>query len=171
MNLLDKRNHKVISHYGKNDYYKHYCKTTINPVSKKIWDKVLMEYLSSVANLISQEGCVFNLPSRLGKMELRKVKKEVSLDKNGNIKNTLNINWKETKELWKTNIKAKEKNIKIRYINKHTDGYSFKIVYIKYTANYKNKSVYKMSINREMRRSTGKPILNNKLDAFLLKNN
>lgn len=171
MSHQDKRNHKVKSDYGKNDYYKHYSNTVENPVSKELWDNVLMDYLNSINEMISQKGYVFRIPCRLGTIELRKIKKEVKLDQNGNVINTFNVNWKETKKLWLENPKAKEKGIKIRYVNKHSDGYSFRIVYIKKSATFKNKSVYKMLINREMRRSTEKPIMNKELDAFLLNNN
>lgn len=171
MNLQDKRNHKIKSHYGKADYYKHYCKTVKNPLPKEKYYKILEDYLEEIRNLIGKEGKTYILPQRLGKIQLRKIKGEIKLNDDGTIRNNLTINWKETKKLWNENPAAKEKKIKIRYLNEHTDGYSFKLVYLKYNANYKNKSAYKLSINRQMRRLTKGAILNGKVDAFLLNNN
>lgn len=150
------------------NYYKHYKKNSKKPLDNNTYSKVLKEYLKEMNIAISQEGYSFKIPQRLGKIELRKNKREVKVDENGNIINHLSINWQATKKLWEENIEAKIKKIKIRYLNEHTNGYVFKIVYMKHSANFKNKSVYKMSLNREMRRSTEKPIINNKIDAFLL---
>lgn len=169
MNHQDKRNHKVKCDYGKADYYKHYCEVIKKPLEKKLWNAILMDYLNGVAELISQKGMPYTMPSRMGLIEIRKTKKGVSIDKKGRVKNTFKINWKATKELWKENKRAREKKTLLRYVNKHTDGYSFEIKYIKNLATFKNKSVYRMLVNREMARSTAKPIINKEIDAFLLK--
>lgn len=168
MKAQDKRNHKVKSDFGKADYYKHYSKTAKNPLSKEQYYKILDEYLNRVHNMIGLEGVSYNIPQRLGKIQLRKSKNVVKLKPDGTIKNTLAINWKATKDLWLKNPRAKERKIKIRYTNEHTDGYVFKLVYLKYNANYKNKSAYKMSINREMRRLTNIAVTKNNVDAFIL---
>ena len=100
-------------------------------------------------------------------MELRKVKTEVKIDEDGNIINKLPVNWKETNKLWKENPAAKEKGIKIRYTNEHTNGYTFKIFYLRSKANYNNKSMYQMQFNRDMKRTLSKSIFQGKIDAFL----
>jgi hypothetical protein len=150
------------------DYYKYYKKNNSDPKSKDKYREVLLDYLESNRDLVSKKGYNYRIPRRLGNIQLRKFKKEVTIDKDGNVVNKLVINWKKTKALWKENPEAKERKIKIRYTNDHTNGYVFRIVYVKYTANYKNKSVYKMLVNREMRRNTKDPIINKKVDAFLL---
>lgn len=152
------------------DYFKSYKKDVKNPVSQQVHGAVLKEFLKEMQTAISQEGYIFNIPQRLGKIELRKSKREVKIGKDGKIVNTLNTNWVATKKLWEENLEAKIKKTRIRYLNEHTNGYIFKIVYFKNTANFKNKSAYSMSLNREMRRSTEEPIINHKIDAFLLNN-
>lgn len=152
------------------DYYKSYVKDVNNPVSKQLHSNILKDFLKEMQKAISQEGYIFNIPQRLGKIELRKIKREVKVGEDGKIINTLNTNWRATFKLWEGNIEAKVKKTRIRYLNEHTNGYIFRIVYFKNTANFKNKSVYKMSLNREMRRSTEEPIINHKIDAFLLNN-
>lgn len=168
MNHQDRRHHKVKCHFGKADYYKHYAETVDNPMSKSRYYQILMDYLTQIHNAVGNEGYTFNLPIRMGKIQLRKIKDQIKVNEDGSIHNKLTINWKATKQLWAENEKAKEKKIKIRYLNEHTNGFRFVLKYIKYNATYKNKTAYKMSINREMRRSTKNAILNNKVDAFLL---
>lgn len=171
MSQTETRNHKVKCHFGINDYYKHYSTIVNDPKDEKTYKNVLNDYLKANKNAISNFGYSYTLPERLGRIEIRKLKKQVTVSKDGKIINKLPINWKETKKLWKENAKAKEKKILIRYTNEHTNGYVFKIVYLKYLANYKNKSIYKMQINREMRRNTKTSILGKRLDAFLLNSN
>jgi hypothetical protein len=168
MKLQDKRNHKVKCQYGMLDYYKFYKKTNDKPQSKQVHSAVLKEFLAEMRDAVSQEGYIFTLPQRMGKIELRKIKREVKVNEDGSIVNTLNTNWVATKKLWEENLEAKIKKTRIRYLNEHTDGYIFKITYLKNTANFKNKGVYSMSLNRAMRRSTEQPIINHKIDAFLL---
>lgn len=168
MNHQDNRNHKVKCDYGKADYYRSYAKNNKSAIDKDKYYQILDDYLNLVHNMIGEKGMSYEIPQRLGKIQLRKIKNEIKVNNDGTIKNNLGINWKETKKLWFENPRAKEKKIKIRYINKHTDGYVFKLVYVKYNANYKNKTVYKLAINREMRRLTHNIIITGKIDAFLL---
>lgn len=167
MNQTETRDHKVKCHYGIKDYYNSYKKSSKKPVSSKLYSAILKEYLKLNQINISLFGYIFNLPKRLGRIELRKIKREVKI-KDGKIINNLPINWKGTKKLWSENPEAAKKKVKLRYSNEHSGGYVYRIVYVKYTANYKNKSIYKMQLNREMRRNTEKSILNKKVDAFLL---
>lgn len=168
MNPQDKRKHKIKCDYGTSHYYKAYKESFMEAVPNSVYSKILNDFLSQMRDSISQEGYIFNIPQRLGRIELRKNKREVTIDKDGNIKNTLPPNWKATKKLWESNEEARIKKTKIRYINEHTDGYVFRLYYIKNKANFKNKTIYKMSINRAMRRATEQPIITHKLDAFLL---
>lgn len=168
MSQTETRNHKIKCQYGIADYLKFYKNTVDNPVDDKLYRKILRDYLVMNRDLVSEKAYTFRLPQRLGRIEVRKTKKEVKIDKNGNVVNKLAINWKKTNQLWKENKEAKKKKIKIRYTNEHTNGYIFRPRYIKNTANFKNKSVYKLSVNREMRRNMEGAIMNKTIDAFLL---
>jgi len=164
----DKRNHKIKSDYGISDYYKRYKKKNgENAVSKATYCAIVKDFNSHVRKKMSLKGTEYVFPFRLGKMELRKVKTEVKIDEDGNIINKLPVNWKETNKLWKENPAAKEKGIKIRYTNEHTNGYTFKIFYLRSKANYNNKSMYQMQFNRDMKRTLSKSIFQGKIDAFL----
>ncbi len=163
----DKRNHKIKSDYGMNDYYKSYKSKSEKPVSKEVYSSIVKDFNSHVRKKMAIKGTEYVFPFRLGKMELRKIKTEVKIDKDGNIINKLPVNWKETNKFWEKNPEAKEKGIKIRYTNEHTDGYTFKIFYLRSKASYKNKSMYQMQFNRDMKRTLSKSIFQGKIDAFL----
>jgi hypothetical protein len=164
----EKRNHSIISDYGSNDYYLFFKKNNQeSKVSRKDYGTIIKEFNTHLRDGLSNKGIDMVMPSRLGRVELRKVKTSVSVDSEGNIVNNLPTNWKATRELWKSNEAAKEKNVKIRFTNEHTDGYTFKISYLKSGANYKNKTMYKLKFNRLLKRNLSKSIFQGNIDAFI----
>ena len=164
----EKRNHSIKSDYGSNDYYLFFKKNNQeSKVSRKDYGTIIKEFNTHLRDGLSNKGIDIVMPSRLGRVELRKVKTSVSVDSEGNIVNNLPTNWKATRELWKSNETAKEKNVKIRFTNEHTDGYTFKISYLKSGANYKNKTMYKLKFNRLLKRNLSKSIFQGNIDAFI----
>ena len=165
----DKRSHRVKSDYGLPDYYKFFVKQKKEnkEISKSTYNNVIKEFNSYVRDRISEKGAEYTFPKKLGSVEIKKIKPSLSIDEEGKVVNKLPINWKATRELWKTNESAKEKKTKIRYINEHTKGYTFRLYYKKKRANYKNKSIYKMQFNRDLKRSLSKSIFAGRIDAFL----
>lgn len=164
----DKRVHRVKADFGSGDFYKHFCKETgIDELSRVTFGEILREFNNHVRDRISTKGAEYFFPSKVGKVELRKVKSEVKIDEDGNIINNLPINWKATRELWAENEKAREKKTKIRYTNEHTDGHTFRIFYKRSKANFKNKSIYKMRFNRDLKRQLSRSIFAGRIDAFL----
>lgn len=164
----DKRSHKVKSDFGSQDYYKHFCKETGNTdISGKLFGDILREFNEHVRDRISRRGSEWIIPSKIGKIELRKIKTEVFIDDDGKVVNNLPPNWRATRELWASNEEAKKKKIKIRYTNDHTGGYTFRLFYKKSKANFKNKSIYKVQFNRGMKRDLSKSIFAGRIDAFL----
>ncbi len=165
----DNRNHKIKSDYGLSDYYKFFLKQKKEnkEVSKSTYGEVIKEFNSYVRQRISHKGSEYTFPKKIGSVEIKKIKPILSIDGEGKVINKLPINWKATRELWRTNKSAKEKKTKIRYINEHTKGYTFRLYYKKKRANYKNKSIYRMQFNRELKRSLSKSIFAGRIDAFL----
>lgn len=166
--IEDKRNHRVKTDFGNGDYYRHFIKKhKMTHISRVKFGEILREFNGHVRDRISTKGAEYIIPNKIGKIELRKIKTEVKIDEDGNILNNLPTNWKATRELWATNPRAKEKKIKIRYTNEHTDGHTFRIFYRTSKANYKNKSIYKMQFNRSMKRQLSLSIFAGRIDAFL----
>jgi hypothetical protein len=161
------RKHRVKADYGTNDYYRYYKSKNKNIVSRLTYGKVLREFNEHTRDRLSNKGAGCIIPCGLGKIELRKLKTEVKINEDGSITNKLPTNWKETRKLWDENAKAKEKKIRIKFTNEHTQGHMFRIVYLRSKATYKNKSIYKMRFNRTMKRNLSKSIFQGRIDAFL----
>ena len=169
MSQTETREHKIKCDYGLPDYRKDYKNSVKEPEDDETYNNVLIDWLMANQRAIRNFGYIFVLPKRMGRIEIRKTKGEVKIGKDGQVINNLAVNWKATRKLWSENEEAKEKKIKIRYTNEHSNGYIFRPRYMKNTANYKNKSIYRMSINRQLSRGTYSAIVSGKLDAFLLK--
>ena len=164
----DKRKHRVKTDFGNYDYYKYFLSKHDNSVvSRAIFGQIIKEFNTHVRDRVSTKGAEYTFPYRIGKIELRKLKTEVKIDSEGNIVNNLPINWRETRKLWEENEQAKENKTKIRYTNEHTEGYTFRIFYKTSKANFKNKSIYKMKVNRTLKRQLSKSIFAGRIDAFL----
>lgn len=163
----DKRTHRVKTDYGMFDYYKFFSKNSDIEVSAQSFSAIIREYNSFVRDSLSKKGAPYLIPNKMGLIELRKHKAEVSIDENGKLKSTLPVNWQETRKLWKENPGAKEKGIKIKFVNTHSDGYTFKFTYLRSKAKYKHKSIYRLRFNRLMKRQLSQSIFSNSIDAFL----
>ena len=162
------RNHKIKTDYGMNDYYRFYKKKSGNKdVSAAVFGSVIREFNGHIRDRLSKKGAGYIFPFRIGRIELRKIKTEVKIDSEGNIVNNLPTNWRETWKLWNEHPNAKEKGVRIRYTNEHTKSHTFRIFYMKSKANFKNKSIYKMQFNRQMKRELSKSIFAGRIDAFL----
>lgn len=163
-----KRPHRTKIDYGVNDYYRNFKKENKGTeISRGVFGKVISEYNSFLRNGISTKGRDIILPKKMGRIELRKSKREVEIDAEGNIVNKLPVNWGETRKLWAENEQAKEKKIKIRFTNDHTDSYTFRVTFIRSKANFKNKSIYSIRFNRQLKRDLAKSIFDGKIDAFV----
>ncbi len=165
--IQETRKQRIKSDYGASSFFLFYNKKSKNPVPQSVYSKIIKEYNSFVRDQISCKGNSYNMPSNMGGIEIRKQKVEISFNDDGSIKNTLPVNWQETRKLWNDNPKAKEDKVKIRFVNDHSGGFTFKLWYIKGRANYKNKSIYRIRFNRQMKRQLSKSIFAHKIDAFV----
>lgn len=164
----DKRKHRVKTDFGNYDYYKYFLSKHDSPViTRSVFGQIIKEFNVHVRDRVSTKGAEYTFPYRIGKLELRKLKTEVKIDDQGNIVNNLPINWRDTRKLWEENAQAREKKTKIRYTNEHTEGYTFRIFYKTSKANFKNKSIYKMKVNRTLKRQLSSSIFAGRIDAFL----
>ena len=168
----DKRKHRIKTDFGNYDYYKYFVANCSNydcnkEMSRATFGQIIKEFNTHVRDRISTKGAEYTFPFRIGKLELRKLKTEVKIDEDGKIINNLPVNWRETRRLWGENEQARKNNTKIRYTNEHTEGYTFRIFYKTSKANFKNKSIYKMKVNRTLKRQLSKSIFAGRIDAFL----
>lgn len=162
------------------NHFKRYTATStkkgiINRNSKyfleyKEFNDLLTDLNIGLRNLIIEQSFEFNIPYRMGILSIRKNKPEPYIDNEGNLVNTLPVDWKATKELWANDEQAKEKKTLVRHLNKHSQGYVMRWKYDLSTANYKNKSVYRFVPCRDAKRMITPTVKdqNNKIDYYLV---
>lgn len=149
------RNHKIHSHFGANDYYQYYRQQG-GTVSRSQFGIILKSINLIIADKIL-EGYSFKMPSRMGILAVTKKKEYVGF-KEGKAVTNRPIDYRATLDLWEKNPQAKEERKLVRFINKHTNGWIYKVSYNKYYANYKNKTTFSLQINRKIKRQLAKNI-------------
>jgi len=167
---IEKKNrvHRATADYGVNDYYRAFKLNNKDSIlSRKAYGEIIKEFNAFLRDGLSMKGKEIVLPKKMGRVELRKSKTEVKIDSEGNIVNNLPVNWKETRKLWLENKHAEEKKIKIRFTNEHTDSHTFKITFLKAKADFKNKSLYTIKFNRQLKRDLSQSIFKGRIDAFV----
>lgn len=158
------RTHKVKNSYGVYDYYKYYRKNKPKDSKYILSESQYFSIIRKVNEYFVDEILKGNdvvLPSRLGRLEVRKRKARIYLDK-GKVKSNLPIDWDKTLKLWyedeeayknKTLIKIEEKEIYRLYYNRNL-------------AEFTNKSFYQFNFNRELKRRLKTNIKEGNIDAF-----
>lgn len=168
INLTPNREHKIISHYGTYNFYRHFKQKYPNSrINEVLYRKILREVNSKLRDKIGTGPYDLKLPRLFGVIKVRKYYPEFSILPDGTCKNKMAINFKDTLRLWEEYPETRERRQKIYYENEHSDGFMFKIKYDKIVAKYKNKSVYMFRPNRELKDLLGSNIINKTIDAFL----
>lgn len=144
------RQHRIKSDYGIADYYKHY-RNSGGTQDRKTYTKTVRRFFELVGDVIINNEYSYKIFGRLGIITVKKIKTYIKF-KEGKLKTNLPINYKETNLLWKNNPEAKKNKKYVYYENKHSNGFKYKFCYLKYTANYANKSLYNLKINRQLKR-------------------
>lgn len=157
---------KITTGYGIRDYYKYYKENYDNPVDNKKYNKVISEIHQEIVNSVINDNLEFYLKYLSYSLVIRKTKKVPKI-KNGNLVNTMPINYKETLDLWKSNPEAKKNKILIRHLNNHTSRYVFRIKLLKAGHQYyTNKIYYRFKACRAFQRALAKRILDEEQDTF-----
>lgn len=156
---------KVKKDYGMDDYYKYYCNTSKNPVSKKVFNKVVSEFNKEIVNLIIEESLEFTPVMLNFTFCIRKYKRVPNI-KGGKLYNTNNINWKATNELWENEPEAKEKKLFIKFNNNHSSKFMFRIKALKNGREFKNRKFFRFKACRSFQRTLAKRILDENKDKF-----
>lgn len=149
------RNHKVHCSYGANEYYVYY-KQHGGQLSRSDFGAVLKDLNLLIADKIL-EGYYFKMPARMGALAVTK-KKEFIAFKEGRAVTNRPIDFPATLKMWEEYPETKETKQLVRHLNKHTNGYIYKVAYNRPYATFKNKSVYNCQINRYMKRKLAKNI-------------
>lgn len=128
-----------------------------NKESSKGITQARFNHIITRANTLSMEAVInnvsgFKMPGKLGDIFISKVKKDRSKKK------TLNVNWKQSKEIGK----------KVYHLNNHSDNFDYKVFWNKRTAFCRNITMYSFGPCRKLSRNLAQAIFAKK-DYFLLK--
>jgi hypothetical protein len=165
--LIKRRTHKtmkVTNSFGVYDAYKHIRKNGWYDIGRPLKEGEFYKIVRGVNDgfakmILNGDTVVF--PSRMGKLELRKFEKGVSIV-DGKLKITYPINWEETMKLWYADEQARKDKVLLRRENK----YVYNVRYCKYDANYENKCFYEFTLNRDIKKELKKRINNGEIDTL-----
>jgi hypothetical protein len=157
---------KYPADYGLGDYYKYYLNNLSKDelplgtdlkdlkynVSFNKYRSVLMKIFRKARTKMILTNSEYQLPCKMGKIIIQKVRKKLKLDENGEVIKRIPIDYKATRQLWATDAEAKEKKLKVYQFNDHTNGYRLKIVWLKKNCNMNKKKYYKLTAVREFKR-------------------
>lgn len=163
----DSRNHRVKNSYGIYDGYKYYRRTKPKE-SKYILTESQYFAITRKINralgdlLISGED--IKLPYSLGRLEIRKYGANIAIE-DGKIKTNLPVDWEGTLQLWYSDKDSFEHRKLLRMEEKEV----YRIHYNRTIARFANKSFYKFTANRDLRRRLRDNIKAGKIEAFIFK--
>lgn len=182
-----KQEEKYKTHIATPDFYIYYANKYFREVAKgkkrgvihreskyylsaQKYSQIIDEFNSAVRELVVNESFDFIMPSRMGILCIRKKKLTPYIDKNGDYKNPLPVDWQSTYELWESDPKSHESKTLVRYRNKHSGGYIAEWALMRNSATFTNKSAYDFKPTRTAKQLLGAVMLdfeNNTIDYQL----
>lgn len=161
------RKHDIRNSLGVYDGYKYYRKN--KPKDKKyiLTESQYFSIIRQINNILADEITVGKdvvLPSKMGKIELRKYESSIKIDGNGKVVTNLPVDWNNTLKLWYEDPEA-YKNKTLLRLNEQE---MYKIVYNKENANFNNRAFYEFVFNKDLRIRLKRNIKQGIVDAFLI---
>ena len=160
----DKKTAKVRNSWGVYDAYKSIRKKGWYDLGRPIKEHEFYGVVRGVNSLLAAEiasGIPITFPSRMGKLELKKTLRGVSIVDN-KLRINYPVNWHDTIKLWFEDEEARKNKTLLR--DESREGYTIK--YNKYDANYENKCFYEFAVNRFIKKALKDEIKNNKIDSL-----
>lgn len=185
LGIKERGKSKYPNDYAIGDYYKYYkanistkelpLGTPVNNLSYNIPAKkyraVLVSIFRKAREKMILNNLEYTLPCKMGKITICKFKKKIKLDEEGNLVARLAVDYRATRELWATDEQSKLAKRVVFHLNDHTEGYTFKIVWVKNNCTMYKKKFYKLIPIREFKRELPKLMSQNpNLDFYTFKN-
>lgn len=133
------------------DSYKLYKRENPNGTDIKTYIYLCNEFNKFLIEKVL-DGEEVSLPARMGYMNIRGRKQNISFDENGNVKG-LAPDWVKTKKLWDSNPDAKERKQIMYHTNPHTEGARYKFYWVKQNVYLLNKQLYSLRLSRQNKRA------------------
>jgi len=163
--FFGKGKRKILADYKTEDIYKYYVNKYKEKAltEKKFWN-IWNAFIETRMKAVIFENLELYLPYRLGSVRVRVGSDSIKIDKNGNIKYT--VDYGASVKLWQKmysdltpeEIKKIPKKPKVYFTNDHTDGKKLFWFWDKMTSNFKNKSVYRLDLTRKWDRMLSKKV-------------
>ena len=141
------------NHYNINDSYVVYKNISNDPVDKSIYLQITNQFMKFLSSKLLSQGEI-NIPERLGKLSIYGKKVKVKVE-DGQIKG-LAPDWVKTKELWDSDLIAKQNKQLVYHFNEETNGIRYKYVWSKNRVLVSNKTLYNLRMTRTNKRELSK---------------
>ena len=158
-----KKEFKITNSWGMYDAYKALRKAGWLDIDRPVKEKEFYSIIRGINKRLAHEvslGKSIEFPARMGKLELRKQERGVSIV-DGKLKVNYPVNWKETHKLWYEDPQAMRDKILMRY----EIPYYYRIKYEVYNATYENKAFYQFKLNTFVQDNLSKNIREGKVDT------
>lgn len=155
---------KVTKSWGVYDAFKHARKNGWYDIGKSVSEHEFYSIVRQINKLLAEEianGRPVSFPNKMGKLELRKIPRGVSLV-NGKLKVSFPPDWSETMRLWYEDEEARKNKTLVR----DESPFGYKVKYDKFDATYENKTFYQFVLNKFVKQALKVNIKNGKIDSL-----
>lgn len=137
--------------------YKPYRKEIDNAVNLPTYLDIANGFMKFLMEKVF-DGNEVPLPAKLGSLLIQGKYVKFRTDEEGIRKNSLPVDWKETKDLWAKCEECKEKKQLIYHLNEHTDGIRYKFKWRYVHSRNRNVYLYVLVMSRANKRKLAKKI-------------
>jgi hypothetical protein len=150
---------QVSKGYSLHHAYLNYSKSTRNKAQKfkvgpKKYKEIAQEYLKTIVDLILEDSKEVKLPYNMGEIRIKRSMTSYEMADDNSYK--MKVDWKATKELWKTCDECRERKQRVYHLNEHSDGWYSRWFWSKQNVNIKNQSAYSFDPSFTNRRRLAK---------------
>ena len=150
--------------YNTRDSYVVYKNMSVNPINISQYVQIINHFMKFLSSKLLSTGEI-NIPERLGKLSIFGKKVNVRIE-DGEIKG-LAPDWVKTKQLWDSDIEAKENKQLVYHFNEETNGIRYKFSWSKNRVLVSNKTLYNLRMTRSNKRELSKLVREGK--EYLIK--
>ena len=150
--------------YNTRDSYVVYKNMSVNPINISQYVQIINHFMKFLSSKLLSTGEI-NIPERLGKLSIFGKKVNVRIE-DGEIKG-LAPDWVKTKELWDSDLIAKQNKQLVYHFNEETNGIRYKFSWSKNRVLVSNKTLYNLRMTRSNKRELSKLVREGK--EYLIK--
>lgn len=157
---------RIRNSIGVYDFYKAIRRHGWFDIGRPLTEKEYYAIVRGVNKLLAEElaqGGTVVLPSKMGRLELHKLKTGVRLDEEGKLHINYKINWEDTIRLWYEDGEAYKEKTLCRF---DKEEYIYFVKYCREEATYENQCFYQFEVNRNIKRGLKENIKKGGVDAL-----